>query len=188
MKAVAALKLGSPSIDAFRTAAVENDSDTDWGNDGVLEWDGVADESAPRSTSISKHTLATRQYLSASSNASSNPSAQGSKVTKDTIRHNTAIPRNTNSKAKARDYIPLSDPTIDSIFTQMILNDEPLYLRILRYEVRLFFGTNKYTHIDSLNQQPIYFNVFLEKALACNLDPRGLANRLRKFLDSQVRQ
>lgn len=134
---MAALKLGSPSTDAVRTAAVENDLDTDWGNDGVLEWDGVADESVARSTSISERTLATLQYLSASSNAGSNPSAQGSKVIKDAIRHNTAIPRTTNSKAKARNYIPLSDPTIDSIFTQMILNDEPLYLRILRYEVRL---------------------------------------------------
>lgn len=130
--------LGLPASDGV-AAAVENDSeDTDWGNDGVLEWDGASGEPA---RAISSNSPASQRRPSASSTADSNSSMQELKAirnTNDTLHNNTATAESlTKSNSKAHSYIPLNDPTIDSIFTHMILNDEPLYLRVLRYEVSL---------------------------------------------------
>jgi hypothetical protein len=157
---VEGMLLTSPSSDGIRTPAVEIDSgDTDWGNDGVLQWDGVNGESAGETDFISSNSSATRRRLSTSPGADWNSSVQVVRNTehmKDTTVHNNSVtPKSlTKSNSKASDYIPLNDPIIDAIFTQMILNDEPLYLRVLRYEVGLF-SRQKYIHTDSLNSLSI---------------------------------
>lgn len=157
MKAVAALKLSSGSPSHRRTSNVQDmllasssqevqtpavgidPGDTDWGNDGVLEWGGVNDQLARETDSLPSNS-------SASSDADANTSARELKVarnieqTKDTTLHHKSVILKSlpKSKSKGGGYIPLNDPMIDAIFIQMILNDEPLYLRVLRYEVSLF--------------------------------------------------
>ncbi|KZV77183.1 hypothetical protein PENSPDRAFT_746952 [Peniophora sp. CONT] len=68
---------------------------------------------------------------------------------------------------KAPAAVVLDDEALEAEMKKLVLANEALYLRILRYE-------------------PIHFDVFYQLALSLNISDRGLRVRVRAVLDKQV--
>lgn len=158
---------GQPEV-ANLASAVSSPSTPSGENSGVLEWNGEP-VNQPSSVSSSDNDIGTPKKRSRPKKASptpevSSPDLVASKPLRKsrsrslslssvseplsksiaTTKAKTKAKADSKSttkaktKAKANDYIPLKDPSIDTIFTRMITADEAFHMRVLRYEVRHF--------------------------------------------------
>lgn len=72
----------------------------------------------------------------------------------------------TPSKSKGKGKADMTPDELDALFFAMIRDDDPFYLRILRYE-------------------PIHWDEFLSRAIRAGAQGKGWKDRLRSFLDRQ---
>lgn len=131
-------RIGSPrsALKQFpgEAEAVNSGEDTDWGKGAILDWDGILEASSD-SASTGSSTSSQNAPTASPKKAPSRKSRSKSPTTESSVPDINAASPKRKGKAKANDYISLTDPDLDRVFTQMILSDEPLYLRVLRYEV-----------------------------------------------------
>ena len=161
-----------------------------WDNDDWIDDDAVPhfdpdeqDKPLPRKPSPQLHTPST--VLNPASPTPQNPAGQG-------IGRKAAKPQPRKKKADVQHNDPIQLVEVDDVefksrMLDAIREDDELYHRILRYDVRsLHFCTPGIVQLVEPMLQPIPLEDFVALAVTLDFPIRGLQSKVTKFLDDQV--
>jgi hypothetical protein len=170
----------------------QREEDLVWGDDDWIHDDAVVhyhpdeqDRPVPRGPSPPLHTYTPSTDLNPVPPTPQDPAGQGKgreiKVAKPRSRKKKAE----NNPTQLREA---DDAELKSRMLNAIREDDELYHRVLRYDVRLtYFCTPRVVKPIERSLQPIPLDDFEALAITLGFPTRGLQSKVMKFLDDQAR-